>query len=41
VAYAIWIAFFSCFGLSWVMLKYIIDQNACWCTTRSPRSAGV
>jgi len=30
VAYAIWIAFFSCFGLSWVMPRYVVDLYACW-----------
>jgi hypothetical protein len=29
VAYAIWIAFFSNFGLSWVMSRSIVDLYAC------------
>jgi hypothetical protein len=29
VAYAIWIAFFSCFGLSWVMPRRVVDLYAC------------
>jgi hypothetical protein len=35
VAYAIWTAFFSCFGLSWVMSRQVVDLYACWWTASS------
>jgi hypothetical protein len=41
VAYAIWIAFFGCFGLSLVMLRRLVNLYACWWTTGSTRSAAV
>ena len=37
-AYAIWIAFFDCFGLSWVMLRHVVNLHACWWTTGNKRS---
>jgi len=40
-AYAIWIAFFNRFGLSWVMHTHTVDQYACWWTTGSTRSGVV
>jgi hypothetical protein len=30
LAYAIWIAFFSRLGLSWVMSKRVVDLYVCW-----------
>jgi len=41
VAYAIWIAFFSCFGLSWVMPRCVVDLYACWWIIASTQSAVV
>jgi hypothetical protein len=35
VAFIIWIAFFSCFELSWVMPRRVVDLHACWWTTGS------
>jgi hypothetical protein len=39
VALAIWIAFFSHFGLSWVMSRSVVNMNACWWTFVSLQSA--
>ena len=38
MAYAIWIAFFSCGGLSWVMPRHVVDLYACWWTFGRPQS---
>jgi hypothetical protein len=37
IASVIWIAFFSCFGLSWVMPRHVVDLYACWWITDSMR----
>jgi hypothetical protein len=39
VAYAMWSAIFSRFGLSWVMPLRVLDLFACWWTAGRPRSA--
>jgi hypothetical protein len=39
VAYAMWSAIFSRFGLSWVMPVRVLDLFACWWTAGRPRSA--
>jgi hypothetical protein len=39
VAYAMWSAIFSRFGLSWVMPLRVFDLFACWWTAGRPRSA--
>jgi hypothetical protein len=41
VAYSIWIAFFSRFGLFWVMPRHVVNLYACWWTTESMQSADV
>jgi hypothetical protein len=41
VAYAIWIAFFSRFELSWVMPRLVVDLYVCWWITGSALSAAV
>jgi hypothetical protein len=39
VAYAMWSAIFSRFGLSWVMPLRVFDLFACWWTAGRPMSA--
>jgi hypothetical protein len=39
MAYAIWIAFFSRGGLSWVMPRRVVDLYACWWTFGRPQSS--
>jgi hypothetical protein len=39
VASAIWSAFFSRFGLSWVMPRRVVDLYDCWWSSGRPRSA--
>jgi hypothetical protein len=41
VASAIWSAFFSRFGLSWVMPRRVVDLFDCWWSSGRPRSAAV
>jgi hypothetical protein len=41
VTYGIWIAFFNCFGLSWVLPRLRVDMHAFWWTSGSPRSVAV
>jgi hypothetical protein len=41
VASAIWIVFFSRFGLSWVMRRRVVDLYTCWWTAGSFWSATV
>jgi hypothetical protein len=41
VASAIWSAFFSRFGLSWVMPRRVVDLYDCWWSSGRPRSAAV
>jgi hypothetical protein len=41
VAYALWSALFTHFGLSWVMPRRVIDLFACWWTSGRPRSAAI
>jgi hypothetical protein len=41
VAYAIWIAFFNCFGLSCVIPRRVVDLYACWWISGSPQNAVV
>jgi hypothetical protein len=41
VAYAMWSALFSRFGLSWVMPLRVLNLFACWWTYGRPRSAVV
>ena len=38
-AYAIWIAFFNHFGLSWVMSRSVVNMYACWWAFVSLQSA--
>jgi hypothetical protein len=41
VAYALWSALFTHFGMSWVMPRRVIDLFACWWTSGRPRSAAI
>jgi hypothetical protein len=41
VAFAFWSSLFSCFGMSWVMPKRVVDLLACWWSSGRPRSAAV
>jgi len=41
VAYALWSALFTRFGLSWVMPRRVIDLFACWWTFGRPRSVEI
>jgi hypothetical protein len=41
VACALWNAFFSRFGLSWVMSSSVVDLFACWWTGKKTRSTVV
>jgi hypothetical protein len=41
VASAIWSAFFSRFGMSWVMPRCVGDMYDCWWSFGKPRSAVV
>jgi hypothetical protein len=41
VSYAIWIVFFSRFGLPQVMPRHVVNLHACWLTTSITRSAAV
>jgi hypothetical protein len=41
VASALWSAFFTRFGLSWVMPSRVIDLFACWWTFGRLRSAAI
>jgi hypothetical protein len=41
VASAIWSAFFSCFGLSWVMPRSVVDLLNCWWSFGKLRSSAV
>ena len=38
IANAIWIAFSSRFGLSWVIPRHVINMFACWWTSSCPRN---
>jgi hypothetical protein len=41
VAYALWSALFTRFGLSWVMPRRVLDLFACWWTSGRPMSAAI
>jgi hypothetical protein len=41
VAYALWSAISTCFGLSWVMPRRVLDLFACWWTSGRLRSATI
>jgi hypothetical protein len=41
VASTLWIHVFTRFGMSWVMLKRVIDLFACWWKSGRPKSAAV
>jgi hypothetical protein len=41
VAYALWSALFTRFGLFWVMPRRVFDLFACWWTFGRPRSAAI
>jgi hypothetical protein len=41
VASNLWYAFFSCFGLAWVMPRRVVDLLACWWSSGRRRSAVV
>jgi hypothetical protein len=41
VASALWSSLFSCFGMSWVMPRWIVNLLACWWSSGRPRSAAV
>ena len=41
VASALWYAIFSCFGMAWVMPRWIVDLLACWWSSGRQRSAMV
>lgn len=41
LASALWIALFTRFVMSWVMLRRVIDLFACWWTCRRPMSAAI
>jgi hypothetical protein len=41
VVYAIWSACFSCFGMSWVMPRNVINLLNCWWSYGRPRSVAL
>jgi hypothetical protein len=41
VASTLWYAFFTCFGLAWVMPRRVVDLLACWWSSGKRRSAAV
>jgi hypothetical protein len=41
VAFTLWDAIFSRFGVAWVMPRHVVDLLACWWSSRGWRSATV
>jgi hypothetical protein len=41
VPFALWSVRFNRFGISWVMLIWVIDLFACWCSFGRPMGAAV
>jgi hypothetical protein len=41
VAYALWSALFTRFGMSWVLRGRVIDFFTCWWTSGRPRSTTI